>query len=447
MTRFKSIVSIAILGILILACKKQNPQLGEAPELSDADFQVSPTAANPNIVEFTANEGVFQFVWDLGNGQTGKGTKITGVYPNAGVYSVKLTVFGSGGSISMTKEINIAQTDPSLLDSPLYNALTGGASGQGWKTWAIDSLSAGHFGVGPDPVSAAGEFPEWYSAQPLDKAGVGLYDDRYTFYLNNFRFDMITNGTSYVHNTIASNFPGSYENAGDFTAPINDQIDETWVVTEGNDTTISISGSSFLGMYTGVNIYKVLSYSDTSLWLSYKHHEGGLTWYLKLIPEGFVSSGGGPSNPTFSLPIDCETVEPSFTTFGNSTASVINNPDASGINTSLKVIETVHGDQTWSGFYVDLSSKLDFTASGIITLKVWAPTVGDFRLKLENSDNPLNEFLELDVAVTTANSWELLTFDFGQLGAASDVYDRIVMFPGWNIANAGTFYVDEINQP
>lgn len=444
----KSIVQFFNILAIILAftaCKKYTPELGAAPELSDADFEISPTTVNPNIVEFIAKEGVFQFVWDLGNGQTGKGSNITGVYPNAGTYIVKLTVFGSGGSVSLSKEVVIAQTDPSLLDSPLYNVLTGGSSGPGSKTWTIDSLSVGHLGVGPDPISAAGEYPEWWSAQPLDKSGVGLYDDRYTFSLTNFRFDMITNGESYVHNTIASAFPGSYENAGDFTAPLNDQLDETWVVTEGNDTTITISGQSFMGMYTGVSTYKVLNFSDTSLWLSYKHHEGGLTWYLKLIPEGFISSGGGPSNPTFSLPIDCEVEEPIFTTFGNTTASVIDNPQSNGINLSSKVIETVHGDQTWSGFYVDLDAPLDFSVNNQISLKVFAPILGDFRLKLENSTNT-NDFVELDVTVNSSNTWELLLFDFGQIGATNNVYDRLVLFPGWNVPNAGTFYIDDIIQ-
>ena len=200
-----------------------------------------------------------------------------------------------------------------------------------------------------------------------------------------------------------------------------------------------------MGMYSGVNTYKVLNFSDTSLWLSYKHHEGGLTWYLKLIPEGFISSGGGPSNPTFSLPIDCEVEEPIFTTFGNTTASVIDNPQSNGINLSSKVIETVHGDQTWSGFYVDLDAPLDFSVNNQISLKVFAPILGDFRIKLENSTNT-NDFVELDVTINSSNTWELLSFDFGQIGVANNVYDRLVLFPGWNVPNAGTFYIDDIIQ-
>lgn len=433
----------------VISCKKkEEPTLGDPPTAADAEFIYQPSAANPNIIEFTAVNSTVQANWDLGNGQTASGTNVTGTYPNAGTYTVKLTVFNSGGSGSSTQQIVIANSDPSLLDNPVYNALTGGLAGAGYRTWVIDSVMPAHFGVGPDPVGAAGDYPEWWAANALDKAGVGLYDDRYTFYLNNFQFDMVNNGHVYVHNGLAGDFPGSYENAGDYTAPYTDQLNKTWVVSEGVETTLTVSPGSFIGMYTGVTTYRIIEYSDTSLWLQYKHFDGGLHWYLRLIPEGFVSSGGGGgggTTQTYDLPIDCETIEPTFTMFGNSTAAVINNPDPSGINTSSKVIETVHGNETWAGFFVDLTNPLDFSTLGSIALKVWAPMTGVFRLKIENSANT-NDFVELDVNVTTANAWEEIVVDFATAGAASNVYDRIVFFPGWDIPNAGTFYIDDVVQ-
>ena len=45
--------------------------------------------------------------------------------------------------------------------------------------------------------------------------------------------------------------------------------------------------------------------------------------------------------------------------------------------------------------------------------------------------------------VTTANAWEELTFD---MTGTALVFDRIVMFPGWDVADAGTFYLDDIIQ-
>ena len=185
--------------------------------------------------------------------------------------------------------------------------------------------------------------------------------------------------------------------------------------------------------------------NDTALWLQYKHHEGGLLWYLKLIPEGFVSSGGGGGGEptTYELPIDFETEDPVFNSFGGSTYSVIDNPDPSGINTSSRVAETVHGVEPWAGIFVDLTDPLDLSTSSSITFKIWAPVTGPCRVKLENS-SATSEFVELDVDVTTSGAWEAISVDFA--GSSSGVYDRLVLFPGWDVPSAGTFYLDDIDQ-
>ena len=64
-------------------------------------------------------------------------------------------------------------------------------------------------------------------------------------------------------------------------------------------------------------------------------------------------------------------------------------------------------------------------------------------IKIENSSNT-NDFVEVDGVVTNANTWEEITVDFS--AASSGVYDRLVLFPGWDVANAGTFYLDDISQ-
>lgn len=439
-------VTIATVGLV--SCKKHDPQLGDPPTAADAEFTYQASATNDNIIEFTASNSEMRALWDFGNGATAEGTNVTGVFPMAGTYTVTLTVFNKGGSASSTQEIVIAQTDPTLLDDPVFNALTGGINGPGSKIWVIDSLASAHMGVGPDPVGGAGDYPEWWAANPLDKSGVGMYDDQYEFTLIDFKFDMITNGEAYVHNELAGDFPGSYENLNDYTAPFPDQLDENWVVTEDADGTyLSVTGNSFLGMYTGVQTYKIIEISDTSLFLQYKHHSGGLHWYLKLIPEGFVSSGGGGGGGggggTTVLPIDFETETPVFEVFGNTVYDIIPNPQSGGNNTSATVLEVTHGNETWSGLFTDLATPLDFTTQTTIQLKVWAPVAGDFRFKVENSANT-NDFVEIDATVTTPNTWETISVDFS--GSASGVYDRLVIFPGWNVISSDVFYIDDIEQ-
>jgi PKD repeat protein len=275
------LLSIAFL-LVLFACKKEDPKLGPPPTVWDASFTFTESASNANIIDFTANNSNVQCVWDFGNGTTSKGANVSCPYPHAGTYSVKLTVYASGGSKSTEQQITIAQDNLGLLNNPIFTMLTGGINGLGYKTWVIDSLASGHFGVGPDPISALGNIPEWWAAGVSEKAGCGLYDDQYVFHLNGFKFDMVNNGNVYIHNSLGVSFPGSYQNLGDYTAPFTNQMDESWNLIEGVDTTISISNNAFIGFYTGVKTYKIIDITDSTLYLQYKHHEGGLLWYLKL---------------------------------------------------------------------------------------------------------------------------------------------------------------------
>jgi PKD repeat protein len=441
-------LALGALLVFAAACGEDDePTIGNAPSQSDAAFTYAASAQSDNVIEFTASNSSVSASWDFGNGATGEGTNVSASYPFAGTYTVTLTVQNSGGSASSTQDITIAQDDPNLINNPIFDLLTGGTAGPGFKSWAIDSVRAGHFGVGPDPVGAAGYFPEWYAAAALEKTGAGMYDDLYTFKLSGFGFDMITNGDVYVNTASAGIAPfndTTATNVGDFKANFPDQLGETWTLNEGADTSITFSGNAFLGYWASSQTYQIVSISENELFLRFVDGVAtnpALAWYIRLVPEGFVSNPD-PVAPSYSLPLDFETVEPVFTTFGNSTAAVIANPDATGINMSSKVVETGHGNETWAGFFVNLDSKLDFSTQTTIKLKVWAPITGDFRIKLEEQANT-NNFVEVDATVTTANTWEEITFDFS--GTAAD-FDRLVMFPGWNVANAGTFYVDDIVQ-
>lgn len=274
---------VAILALFV-GCQKEDPSLGDPPSAADAQFTYSEDSQSPNIINFTASSDEAQYLWDFGNGVTAKGTSVQAMYPYAGTYTVTLTMYAKGGSASSTQDIVIAQDDLSLLSNPVYGHLTGGTSGPGYRTWYVDSLASGHMGVGPDPESALGPIPEWWSAGAGEKPGCGLYNDRYTFYLNGFGFDHVTNGSVYIHNSLAGSFPGSYQNLGDFTAPYPDQLGESWSFSE-SENTITISNNAHIGFFTGPRVYRILEISDTTMSLQYGHHEGGLLWYAKLRAE------------------------------------------------------------------------------------------------------------------------------------------------------------------
>lgn len=436
------IFTVATAMLAVGACKKNKI---EPPTEEDAQFTYTTSSESDNIILFTASNAELIAQWDFGDGNTGEGTTVEAQYPLAGDYDVTLTVFNVEGQASSTQTITIAEDDPTLLDDPVYNLLTGGID-VGSKTWVMDSNNTAHFGVGPNPSGTAGDTPEWWAASCNEKPNTGLYSDEYTFTLQGFGFDMVTNGLVYVDDLQEANFPDSYENLGDHTAPYEDQLGERWSVEVDEDTILKVTGG-FLGFYTATTEYKIVSLSENEMTLRYVDGaDPGLAWYIRLIPKGYdAGTDCEPNEPVegWALPIDFETVEPEFEAFGGSTDTIIDNPDQSGINTSNRVLETVHGDQTWAGVFVNLDGPLDFSTNTTITVKVWAPNTGTMRFKIESQANSA-VFVEKDVAVSAANEWVEVVCDFS--GEAADTYDRLVLFPGWDVANAGTFYLDDIAQ-
>ena len=437
--------------VVLAGCRKELELATNVPTEADAAFTFAPTEASDNIIRFSNSSSAFIKQWDLGNGSKVQGENPLGTYPDSGTYTVTLTVYNDAGSASSTQEVYIAQSDPTLLDRPLFNFLTGGAAAPEGKTWVIDSAIAGHFGVGPNPSDPAfGDFPNFYAAGANEKAGGGMYDDRYTFRLASYGFTMQTNGDVYVNTAQAGDFPGAFESSvGDFTAPFEGPANSTWAVAEPEDgyPQLTVTNGSFIGYYTGVSTYQIVNIEENEMFLRYQDAAApDLAWYLRLIPEGFDSGGGDPDPDPVgaALPITFEGAEPpSFTTFGGSSYAVIDNPDASGINTSARVAETVHGNEPWAGLFVDLDGPLDFSSLTTMNVKLWSPTTGVLRFKLENSANT-SEFVEIDADITVANSWQQYSFDLSD--QPSGVYDRVVLFPGWDVADAGTFYIDDIDQ-
>ena len=283
---------IYVLPLFALAACMEEYTLDDNPPTAEqAGFSFVPTAESDNILEFTADGDFFLMNWDLGNGSSGSGKTVTGTYPTKGTYTVTLTVFNKGGSLSESRDIVTAETDSLLLDTPLFNNLTGGAEAVEGKTWQIDATRAGHFGVGPDPSSPAGDFPEWYQAAPNEKAGSGMYTDRYTFFLDSFNFNMETNGFVYLNAAQGSNFPGAFDpGVGDLSAPYEAPDGLKWSMAEpeGGYPELTISQGGFLGYYAGGRTYQIINIEENEMLLRFVDQANqGLAWYIRLIPEGY----------------------------------------------------------------------------------------------------------------------------------------------------------------
>lgn len=142
--------------------------------------------------------------------------------------------------------------------------------------------------------------------------------------------------------------------------------------------------------------------------------------------------------------LDFETEETSttFQYFGSSLdgslTEIIDNPDASGINTSGKVMQFVKptGAQVWAGGFSnpDPTRNIDFTSNNKICIKVWMPRPGNVALKLENSISGGDNWV-INAETTVAGEWVELCYDATLPSieapfnpAAGHVYTRLVIF-------------------
>ncbi|WP_293313316.1 PKD domain-containing protein, partial [Pedobacter sp. UBA5917] len=199
--------TVGFLTLLLLlslnACKKDNTDknLGPVPTADQVKFTVTPTATNANVLTLVNQSPGFKALWDFGNGATADGNTVTASYPLAGTYTVKLTIVTDGGSVSSTKSVVIAATNPAMLTDPAFTTLSGGLSNATGFTWVIDQKSAGHLGVGP----ITSQNPDWYQAGPDEKNGLGFYDDEMTFNMNALKYTYDNKGTTFAN---AANAPG-----------------------------------------------------------------------------------------------------------------------------------------------------------------------------------------------------------------------------------------------
>jgi len=135
-----------------------------------------------------------------------------------------------------------------------------------------------------------------------------------------------------------------------------------------------------------------------------------------------------------------------FIDFDGGIATVLSNPNPSGINSSNKVAKIVrNGGATWSGSKIVLSSNLDFSIKNIISMKVYttAPVGTIIKFKLEG----LTSSIERDAQTTLSNEWEELSWDF--TGEPSSFNTLVFMFDYGNIGNGlanSTFLFDDIQQ-
>jgi PKD repeat protein len=256
------------------------------PQESQLAFSATPVPGKPNIITLK-NESQIPGVatWDLGNGVTSKGGEVSTEYPFAGVYTITMTLYTTGGSVSITKSITIEQDDMSLLDTPMYNALTGGASNLQGKTWVFDQYHDGHFGVGP----ADDNSPSWWSCPAEGKDGSSLYAQEFTFTQVGVKLEWKNNGYIYTNeagkNALGGEVIENPGGVGDFDVKFTPKDSYTFSLNE-TEKTITLNGGAFFGFYTGTSTYQILSLTDDVLYVkNLSSVESGNGWWFRFIPK------------------------------------------------------------------------------------------------------------------------------------------------------------------
>lgn len=279
--------TFTLIGIFS-ACGEDEFQILETqvPSANDINISFDYDSTNPNLVNFSSDSEGFIFKWAFGTGATGEGKSVQGAFPLKGDYWVKLTIFTAGGSAIDSVSVNIPETNFAMLETPDLINLTGGVDQIAGKSWVIDAGNSGHFGLGP----ISGSSPEWYQAAANEKADQGMYDDVYTFNLNGFAFGLENNGTAFSLGSLAGDHGGDPANGDqlvNYVAPNN----ISWSLSEGSDKRkfLTLSDGAFIGTYTGVSTYEVLTLEENEIFLKGADASNGeFAWYHRLIPEGYV---------------------------------------------------------------------------------------------------------------------------------------------------------------
>jgi hypothetical protein len=191
--------------------------------------------------------------------------------------------------------------------------------------------------------------------------------------------------------------------------------------------------------FTGIN--NADNYQRLVVFFDFGNGGDGSTYYFDDI-----QLTTGAEELTLPITFQSTTLSYTFTDFGGAVASVVTNPDQSGINTSTKVgaLNKTNGAQVWAGSFLELANPIDFSVFQKIKMKVWSPKAGAVvKFKMENFANS-NINTEVDAVTTIANGWEELTFDFTGINNANNYQRVVVFFDFGNAGDGSTYYFDDI---
>jgi hypothetical protein len=284
-------LSVLLLCILLAAgaCNKDDHQFGDmvAPTKPVLALTVNgkndahPDGDGSGTINLNIqSENGINYKVDFGDGEPPKVSttnEFTYQYKHTGVkkFTVTVIVLGKGG-ISSTNSEEVSVYREFEPNPELVTMLTNNSS----KKWRVDKDAPGHLGV--SDVSAF--TPDWWGAGPNEKAGLGIYDDVYTFTAQGNVFEHTTNNDLFGKMEYLKDFDPALSGTGDYTlsGPTAAGYSTTFTY-DGNatDEFIVFSGKGHLGMYLGTHKFQVLERTATHMTLRCVQDPGA--WYVKIV--------------------------------------------------------------------------------------------------------------------------------------------------------------------
>jgi hypothetical protein len=478
----KSGLLLALSALLWVACDphefdKSELGLNSAPTSEEMSFTVTPgnDAFRFTLSNKTEVKGVHIVKWDLGNGATMVGNEVEAYYPLPGVFTITMTITANNGEgTSISEDLEQTETDYAFLDSPVLNMLSGGSSAVDGKTWVVDSLYRGHFGIGP----ADGSSPDWWAASELGKSNAGVYDDKFTFKLVEFVFDFQNNGHSYVKDYQKDN--SNYTNG--YTGPADDDADyivnftpaeATWNITERegvNYLSLSSIKPSFFGFdYGGTYEYRIDKITEDELHLSTIGGDGN-RWFNILIRDGY-------ERPVIEKPLEANDIMDDFEGEGNIAwdkgelikFESISNFAPVPVNESANIGIYQKGEGPFEAVTALFEHRFDLSTRNVFSMKVFMPQFNDYetecqpdwitwipnkkllpQVDVKLQDSKLGgeawQTQQVRTALLTEDQmgkWVELTFDFSDVADRTDFDQIVIQFGMEGHCNGGIFYMDE----
>lgn len=158
----------------------------------------------------------------------------------------------------------------------------------------------------------------------------------------------------------------------------------------------------------------------------------------------FLAGSSEPNGPALPVDFEGDPSSYSFTDFEGGVARTVDNPVIGALNTSSSVGEMVkYAGAVYGGSTLALANEVDFSAGGVLTMKIWSARAVPVLLKLEG----LN--VELSANHSGSSEWEELSFDFsGMTGsgvrAVTLIFDLGVSGDAAVNPSDWTFYFDDL---